>query len=736
MKRKLRLSQCMIVKNEEENIRRALSWGKGLVFEQIVVDTGSTDRTIEIAESIGAKVYHYKWEDDFSAAKNFALSKASGDWIAFLDADEYFREEDIPKLRQAFEKIMEFPPVKQPDLLRCALLNIDENGDVFASSKQDRIFKNDPDIRYQNRIHEKVCHISAKKFVLIDYSKDISVFHTGYAQKVYKEKNKAERNISILQEVIKQEPENYDAWAYLADSFMTCGRTAEGKKAYLHVIEHPEADIVPELRQNAISSLLRMYANDREIGLAEVDRLYRQYTDSGSAHPDIEYWTGLYYINHGMERWGVQYLEKALKALENNSFSFTLYLPGDLEKVYNILSDVYKESGEKQQAVRYAVLSLKNNNRQEAVISSLLRLFLESGEAIDGIWQFLGKIYDLTSLKDRLYLYKTAKENRLYTVEEYIYQSLTAEERKWLHGEKIPQYKETAMQLMKQFPDFQIRNVTDINAGEIIKQLEERTVDDLVSYMKQGLETIRGRNEEFYTSVLSFYQDNGFWGSLLPVENNFEVFYKRAEVLKRDFNRILSFYINLKDYRSKRVLYALLKHWIYLETVPLTYVKENDPYVFDPDLFPSGEDCTMLELWADEGNDIKNFVQTYGDTCRKIYCYTQSADAALRLRSNLRGYDMVHILNAEQTMPDIDNEIAEPVHFICLHGNGEELALLDRCAEIITSYHPHLIISAFYDNDMLWKLEEKIRQIDSSYQFYLRYYGEDLIATDYFLIAV
>ena len=89
-----RISQCMIVKNEEENMERALSWGKGIVSEQIVVDTGSTDRTVEIAERMGAKVYHFEWINDFSAAKNYAISKAKYEWIAFLDADEYFLEKD------------------------------------------------------------------------------------------------------------------------------------------------------------------------------------------------------------------------------------------------------------------------------------------------------------------------------------------------------------------------------------------------------------------------------------------------------------------------------------------------------------------------------------------------------------------------------------------------------------------------------------------------------------------
>ncbi len=98
MGRKIRLSQAMIVKNEEKNIERALSWGKGIVSEQIVVDTGSEDRTVEIAEAMGAKVYHFDWIDDFSAAKNYAIEKCTGNWIAFLDADEYFNREDASKL--------------------------------------------------------------------------------------------------------------------------------------------------------------------------------------------------------------------------------------------------------------------------------------------------------------------------------------------------------------------------------------------------------------------------------------------------------------------------------------------------------------------------------------------------------------------------------------------------------------------------------------------------------------
>ena len=81
---KISISACVIAKNEEENIGRWLDSMKNVADEMIVVDTGSTDRTVAMAEAAGANVYHFDWCDDFAAAKNFALDQAKGKWILFL----------------------------------------------------------------------------------------------------------------------------------------------------------------------------------------------------------------------------------------------------------------------------------------------------------------------------------------------------------------------------------------------------------------------------------------------------------------------------------------------------------------------------------------------------------------------------------------------------------------------------------------------------------------------------
>ena len=92
------LSLCMIVKNEENTLGRCLESVKDIVDEIIIVDTGSTDNTIKIAEKYGAEIFFYKWDNSFANARNYSLSKASKDWILIMDADDELKGEDKDKV--------------------------------------------------------------------------------------------------------------------------------------------------------------------------------------------------------------------------------------------------------------------------------------------------------------------------------------------------------------------------------------------------------------------------------------------------------------------------------------------------------------------------------------------------------------------------------------------------------------------------------------------------------------
>ncbi|WP_182188055.1 glycosyltransferase family 2 protein [Pectinatus frisingensis] len=215
-KKKVFLSACVIVKNEEKNIITYLEHIKPVVDEIIVVDTGSTDKTCDIAKKEGAIVYKFKWCDDFAAAKNFAIDKANGKWIIFLDADEYFPEEDGKKIVNYIKK---HDLDLNIDAIVCKLINIDadRNNEFIGSFYQLRVFRNSSDMRYEGKIHESLQGENGKNIKLTILKDNINIYHTGYSSSVMQEK--AKRNLILLNKEIAENGEKPKYYAYLADCY-------------------------------------------------------------------------------------------------------------------------------------------------------------------------------------------------------------------------------------------------------------------------------------------------------------------------------------------------------------------------------------------------------------------------------------------------------------------------------------------------------------------------------------
>lgn len=161
------LSLCMIVKNEEEYLGRALTCVRDIVNEMVVVDTGSTDGTMDIAKEFGARVFKYEWNNDFSAAKNYAISKASGDWILSLDADEIIAKRDLQEIVKLIEinhsfgyKLIQRNYTNKTNITGWMPNPMDyQEGNGYAGyfpSPLVRLFRNDNRIRFQGLIHEIV----------------------------------------------------------------------------------------------------------------------------------------------------------------------------------------------------------------------------------------------------------------------------------------------------------------------------------------------------------------------------------------------------------------------------------------------------------------------------------------------------------------------------------------------------------------------------------------------------
>jgi len=286
----VRLSQCMIVKNEEKNIEKALSWAKGLAFEQIVVDTGSADRTTEIAERMGAKVFYFEWVDDFSAAKNFAIEQAAGNWIAFLDADEYFSDKDAKKL-MLFLKQIQSDPVKREKFpaLGCSLVNIDDTGKRTSISSQLRVFRNLPQLRYLRRIHEKL-DVDIDKTLILD---GIEIIHTGYSKSAMKEKKKTERNAELLRIELSKNPNDLNIKAYLADVLRLSEDEkdkAEAEQLFKEVTDSGAgAKVHNDLKHKAFIYFASKYASDLT-KLSECEDVCRKALDEFPENMDFEYY--------------------------------------------------------------------------------------------------------------------------------------------------------------------------------------------------------------------------------------------------------------------------------------------------------------------------------------------------------------------------------------------------------------------------------------------------------------
>lgn len=191
----MKLSACWITKNEAENLARSIESLRDAVDELIVVDTGSTDSTVEVAKSFGARTEHFEWIADFSAARNYALSLATGDLVFFLDADEWF----VPALTAADRALAEQAFGKNPhmDLLRVPIENLDKNTGVIVSSNSViRLFRNRPDICYHGKIHESVKRRDGQNLNCVDFNQ-WKLHHTGYS--AANMPGKLSRNIELLE---------------------------------------------------------------------------------------------------------------------------------------------------------------------------------------------------------------------------------------------------------------------------------------------------------------------------------------------------------------------------------------------------------------------------------------------------------------------------------------------------------------------------------------------------------
>jgi len=225
-----RVSLCVIARNEAASLGRCLESARDLADELIVVDTGSTDATAEVARRAGAQVIATVWEDDFSRARNRALDAARGAWVLVLDADEFL----LPEARKALRELVRaHTPVSGSPAVAFQLLqnNTDEPGRTGMLVGIVRLFPRLPSIRYEWPIHEQVV-TSLRRAGLPVVATQIAFIHTGYADPA-RRIEKQRRNLAILQaQLAAGSGEEPLTWFLLGGAQLDLGDSAAALASY------------------------------------------------------------------------------------------------------------------------------------------------------------------------------------------------------------------------------------------------------------------------------------------------------------------------------------------------------------------------------------------------------------------------------------------------------------------------------------------------------------------------
>ena len=331
---KLRLSACVIMRDNEEDIGRCLA-SLSAADEIIVVDTGSVDRSVEIAKEYTDKLYHFDWINDFAAAKNYALEQATGDWIVFPDSDEFFTEETAGDLHQLAEDYdgpwgqMVALSVRHANVT-LALVPMDQEGAVV------RLWQ--AGLRYEGAVHERLAYRGGKgAYRMLDVPRERALMlHTGYAPERMAAKTR--RNLEILDKEQKNGKGSPFYHYYKARALFAAG---EFRQAREEVLAQYRSGALPIAMKAEIYRL--WYRASLQMGdEAAMEEARVAMEQDMPQLPDAYALKGAALWNEGREEEAAPFLTKALEL----SASFLAENPREMDQVSSDMPAIARELAE------------------------------------------------------------------------------------------------------------------------------------------------------------------------------------------------------------------------------------------------------------------------------------------------------------------------------------------------------------------------------------------------------
>lgn len=297
------ISICVIAKNEEKHMENFLSsikkHMKKYPYELVIVDTGSTDQTVEIAKRYTNKIFHFDWIDDFSAARNYSLECASCNWVLVLDCDEYMTDLKPECFQQM---MMQYP--KGVGLITRQNHCWSNHTDRIFTDEVNRFF-NKKYYHYEAIIHEQLLANDSKPYQMIPIP--LTVEHWGYSSNLETLKSKALRNNTLLFKMLEETPDDPYLYFQLGQSYNMIDDT---EKACYYYSKGLEYDIDPQLEY--VHLMVQGYGYALlDSGRYEEALQFKNIYDTFATTPEFVCLMGLIYLKNGLL---VQAMKEFLKA--------------------------------------------------------------------------------------------------------------------------------------------------------------------------------------------------------------------------------------------------------------------------------------------------------------------------------------------------------------------------------------------------------------------------------------
>ncbi|MHB8177312.1 MAG: tetratricopeptide repeat-containing glycosyltransferase family 2 protein [Vulcanimicrobiaceae bacterium] len=401
------LSLCMIVKNEERFLEQCLRSAVDVVDEICIVDTGSTDGTLAIAQRFGARIEQREWRNDFAWARNQALEMATKRWILVLDADEELLPQSYPTLRA----LKSTPAYRHGVWMRVLNKASDFVGSGEMTHALIRIFPAAPEIRYKGAIHE-FATVNDDPNGLQACLSEVTIRHYGYVNEVVQSKDKGQRNLAIVQSAVERDPADPFNWFNLGSTLFLVGRMQEAADALEHAVE-VNAGKPRGFMPNCLSVLAQIYTDhlgdpQRAIELLELCLTY------SPSYANAHFGLGKAYLSMKNYEAARKNFECAIADAPHNRVQFIVDDEVSVWKAHSEIGSTYVAQGDDERALEWFEKGIVNRPTAQAIRMNRARCLERLGrheaasEAYRGLYEEFGD--EFSALNYINYLMRTQQD--------------------------------------------------------------------------------------------------------------------------------------------------------------------------------------------------------------------------------------------------------------------------------------------------------------------------------------